>query len=214
MSIYLKNTKLNKLITSIFYVFLCISGTVSPITALAAGSTSSQNTPWYEGNEDLVVEKIGKFLSSTSLAPVVSGGGTFELVGFDQYFEPSQNVVFPIGKITQGNKTYNVLFAAKKNPSSNDVQIWLLCLSKENLPSPLLFIDVASLAQLVPNKNITPGLHVLIEKAKKSMFPNLQAESMAQKWVFFNPSKTEELYIILTPDGSGGTHFSIVDPTK
>lgn len=197
MNIHFRKKKLFQAAISLLFA-------TCPISTFASGIEPPQNASWFESDE-LVSEQVN-YLSTHPLYPFLDGGRTeYAAIGFAEYPGDSEDIAFPLGKIFQGDTSYLAMFFAKKG---NEAEVRLLCIAKDQLPSPVLFADI--LTATLPKIEL-PYFHVFIEQLES---PDLPEDQILQRWVFFTPEANKEFHVFSTPDGQGGTYFTILEPEE
>lgn len=154
--------------------------------------------------EEAIINAVVSYLKEHSLSPYFSGGKCeYAHLGFmkDSY----NNNTHALGMIEQGDSSCISLFSIEKSWYWHEVKAALVYLTTDEPISPTLFEDISRTIISSSEKDLT-FFHVLIEKQDS----NAPQGSKLQKWIFFNDKESEEVFVVLTDDGRGGTYFKII----
>jgi hypothetical protein len=111
-----------------------------------------------------------------------------------------------IAEFTQIDKTLKAAFKIIRNIKNNNVDVKLLYISNNTISS-ILFFDILSLAINQMKAYSLKNSLIFID----NVHDNVEGER-SQKWTFFNENNKEDLIVVLTPDGKGGTFFKLGKP--
>ena len=115
-------------------------------TTLFAKATENplSSTEWYES--EALFTAIRRDLYDFCLEPFVKEGEQAEirLLGRETSLDHLliKGVTFIAATLTQGDTVFNIMLSAQRDPISKDIQVCVLYLSTESLPSARLVMDV------------------------------------------------------------------------
>jgi hypothetical protein len=168
---------------------------------------------WFENNKAIIANSISNYLSTLSLEPILEVGKyDYQLISLENILAKETNLkgsfstAILIAEFTQKDKTFKAAFKIIRNIKNNNIDVKLLYISNTTISS-ILFFDILSLAINQVKAYSLENSLIFID----NVHDNVEGER-SQKWTFFNENNKEDLIVVLTPDGKGGTFFKLGKP--
>lgn len=176
----------------------------------AETAVQEQTSGWFQQEASDINKAVNDYLQNVSLAPHIQKNGVkFTLEAFEAN-SGTDNLAFPIGKITDGTKSYYGMFiVGKQTGAQSPYKVQLLSLSTEQPPSVILLIDVLRQVVLLNELKGTKfdNAKLLIERLKTSD----DKKTFYSKWTLFDGSTSASFYVTTTTDAKGETDFSVTE---
>ncbi len=177
-------------------------------TTIFALPEDSKDLLWYRKNYDKYKESIQIYLENTSLYPILKEP-SFDLHLAKDPIRTQKTDNFTItiisGIIEQEKARLFALFFVYQQLNPFSTNAWLLYTGTDKLhmPSVELYIDVCKFLFIV-QKNLPEDfkVHIINTGVDKNF-------SYTQDWLFYNETETKKFTLFFTPDGAGGTSFSL-----
>lgn len=200
--------KFSFLITSLFVFFVFFGNCIH---ADEKGN-QQEELEWFSKNKDSILSKLTDFLDQHSLYPFIQPGAfDFQPIGMDKTIIHEKDAIigFLIGNLQQNDKQYRAVFVVAGDYKTNELKDLKLLYIGNTVISPQLYFDVMT---LIPAQ-LQLADEELNELGNTDLFiDQLSTDKegiISQEWKFFNGTIKKTATVILTPDGSGGTYFSI-----
>jgi hypothetical protein len=204
-----------KSLLSFFLLIATFTTILNPRCISAAAADMVAENKWIEKNHDIIMDKIGKYLETSSLDPILPPGEiSFNFSGVENFGIKDGDLIQStiIGDLVQGKKSYKSAFAILRNVKSKDVDVNLLYVSNTTV-STQLFFDMLPL-MLAQLKTIVFIKTNSISEIRLIYIDNLETQPngvKSQKWTFYSQDGSKDFKVKLTPDKKGETDFSITD---
>lgn len=169
---------------------------------------ASTNAAWYIDDHESILKAIFDYLPTVNFSPYVSkGNAEFKLEGFES--SSGQNgLAFPIGKISQNEKQFYVMFIVKQDPTLvPPYAVRLFLLSNDLPPSVILVRDIINQISIIHQIR---GPKIDNPKLMIERLPNSNdSKTIYAKWILFDDQVSATYYVTTTPDAKGETDFSV-----
>ena len=179
-------------------------------TTMFALPAESKDLLQYRKNYDKYKESIQIYLENTSFYPILKepsfdlhlAKDPIQVAKTDNYI-----LTFIYGMIEQEQARLFALFCVHHQLNPLSTNAWLVYTGNDELhmPSVELFIGVCKLLFII-QKNFPEDfkVHIINTGVGKNF-------SYTQDWLFYNETETKKLTLFFTPDGAGGTSFSLLE---
>ncbi|OJW51258.1 MAG: hypothetical protein BGO67_13165 [Alphaproteobacteria bacterium 41-28] len=204
-----------KSLHSFFLLIATFTTILNPKCISASTADMVAENKWIQENQNVISDKVGKFLETYSLNPILEPGEiSFQSLGVENFGIKDGDLVQStlIGDLVQGKKSYKSAFAILRNVKTKDVDVNLMYVSNTTV-STQLFFDMLPL-MLEQLKAIGFIKANSISEIRLIYIDNLEVQPggvKLQKWTFYNQDGSKDFKVKLTPDKKGETDFVITD---